>query len=61
MIGRQLAAATTINQVGCEEIGISGVSMQASFTNVDGRRLADPGRPGLEDGCWDDGLCQGKL
>ena len=40
MVGRQLAAAHVIDQVGCDETGLNGVSMQASFAKVDGRRFA---------------------
>ena len=38
-VGRQLAVARVIDQVGCDETSLNGVSMQASFAKADGRRF----------------------
>ena len=40
MVGRQLAVARVIDQVGCDKTGIGGVSMQDSFANANVRRFA---------------------
>lgn len=44
MTGRELAAAEVIHQLGCDETGLNGVSMQASFAKIGNeRRLAMQG------------------